>query len=174
VIDQRELGAPVVGEAAEMRNDEVDVRVFLSEQLANGHLAADIVKHRQRESPRRSANLAGNRGIVPVDFNADEAVTFDGGLDQFMYAPPVALRMHESKSVEPAGPTGDNARHLPVGDGVVRMECGEQHRPAYACRRRAAQIVFQRRFGIPRSGQAVAGSGMAVAIDDHAVSPIGN
>ena len=43
VIDQRDLRLPVVGEAAQMRNDEIDVRVFRGQQFTHRDSTHHIV-----------------------------------------------------------------------------------------------------------------------------------
>ena len=57
----------------------------------------------------------------------------------------------------------------PVGDGVVGVERREHHGALDPRACRAGEVTAEVRLGVPGPGQAVAETGVAVAIDDHRV-----
>ena len=79
MVDQSLLGPPVIGEAPEVRNDEVDVRILAGQQLDDRHLAHHVVEDRNREQPRDLADLARDARVVAVHLDPAEAV-LDHGL----------------------------------------------------------------------------------------------
>jgi hypothetical protein len=60
MVDEGKLGAPVVSEAAQVRDDERHVRVVAGQEFDDGDLAHHVVQHRQPEPPRRLAHLPGD------------------------------------------------------------------------------------------------------------------
>ena len=78
--------------------------------------------------------------------------------------------MHEGEPEEPVRVAGHDRGHLAVRDRVVGVEGGEQYRPRDSRGRRAAQVPVQLRAGVPRSGESVAGTRVAVTVDNHAAT----
>src|SRR5690606_33671016 len=56
---------------------------------------------------------------------------------------------------------------LAIRRAVVRVKGREKHGPLDAGLRRPPQIIAERRRRVPGTGQPVAFSGVAVAVDDH-------
>ena len=104
---------------------------------------------------------------MTVHFDAAEVVPLDRLADERQHAAGVADRMDEREAVQPAARGADDARDPPVGDGVVRMERREHHRALDPRARRAGEVAAEARLGVPRPRQAVAETGVAVAVDDH-------
>jgi len=119
VVDQGELCRPVVGEAAEVRDDEGDVGIFLRQQLDDRHLADDVIEHGDPEGAGSVADLAADPADMTMNLDADEAVALDGRLHHRCDAAAIALGIDEGEAVEAAGLAGHDAGHFPVGHGVV-------------------------------------------------------
>jgi hypothetical protein len=64
---------PVIGEAAEMRNDEVNVPVLRGQHFDYRRTAGDINEQRQAKGPGGLADLSGRCGIVAMNFDAAKA-----------------------------------------------------------------------------------------------------
>ena len=103
-----------------------------------------------------------------MNFDADESELFDRLAHQRRHATAVGLRMDEREPVESLRPARHDARDLPVGHAVVRVKRWKQDCALYSCGSRSAHIFFQRRRRVPRSGQPVTFSSVAMAVYDHA------
>ena len=167
MIDQSKLRAPIVRETAEVGQDEINVRVLLGEKLGRRRLSHYIVQHRESKYARHFADLAGDPRVVPMQLDADEPILLHGGLDKFSYPAAVALGMNERKAIQPIRATRNHASNLAVGRRIIGVEGGENNRPIDAGAGRALQMLAQWRRGVPGSGQAITGAGVAVAVDDH-------
>ncbi len=150
-----------------MRNDEWHVGVFLGQQLDYRNLSHHVVHHRQRESPRGFADFAGERRVMAMRLDPDETVARDRFLNHRRHTTAIALRMDEDESVKTIGTALDNPRDFAIGDCVVGMKGGEQHRAVNARSGRPRQIFYERRIGVPRSGHPVAFPRVAVTVNDH-------
>ena len=168
MIDQCQLCAPVIGKTAQMRNDKVHIRVFLREQFAHGHLAHDVVQHRQAEGAGGGADAPRDARIVPMQFDADHPELDHRLRDQGADAALIAQRIGEGEAEQTVRLPCDDACHFAVGRGIVGIEGREYDGPVDACLARTLQIDRQRRARIPGPGETVARSRMAMAIDDHA------
>ena len=100
--DHRDLRAPVVGEAAEVRDDELDVGVLAREQLDGLDLAHHVVEHGDAGTACHVADLAGDASVVAVHLDAAEAVLLDRLADERQHPARVADRMDEREAVQPA------------------------------------------------------------------------
>jgi len=69
---------------------------------------------------------------MTMDFDPDEAVARDRLLDHHRHPPAIAFRVHKGESVKAVGAGSHDARHLTIGQGVIRVECREQHGAVYA------------------------------------------
>ena len=63
-----------------------------------------------------------------MHLDAAKPVVPNRNFDHRVDAPAISLRVDEGKSVEAIRTPGDDSRHLTVGDGIVRVKSGEQHR----------------------------------------------
>src|SRR5712691_196759 len=104
---------------------------------------------------------------MTVHFDANEAEFLDSLSYEFQHAPPITRRVDEGKSEEPIWMTGNDPRHLPVRDRIIGMERGQKDSLVNSGLRRTTEIFFQRRRGIPGTGQSVALASVAVTVDDH-------
>jgi hypothetical protein len=141
--------------------------VGFGEQFDGRDFAHDVIENWQVVSESDFANFAADPGIVAVDFDADKSVALDGILDEAGDAAEVSLGMNKGETVEAPGFGDDDTRDVAVGDGVVGMKRSEEHGAVDSFGAGAAQVGAERGVGIPRAGEAVPLSGMAVAIDDH-------
>jgi hypothetical protein len=102
-----------------------------------------------------------------VRFDAGEAEAHHRLTHQLGDAAAIALGVHEGEAVEAIDAAADDAGDLAVGHAIVGVEGREEHGALDAGRAGACEIAIERRGGVPRSGQTVAGAGVAVAVDDH-------
>jgi hypothetical protein len=103
---------------------------------------------------------------MPVHLDPAEPIVLDRGPDQLGNAARVALRVHEREACESVGMPSDDAGKVAVCDAVIGMEGRQQNGPRDSSGVRSAQVSGQRR-DIPRPGQTVPNTRMAVTIDDH-------
>ena len=103
-VDEGALRPPVVGKAAEMRDDEGDVRIFLGHEVDDRDLAHQVVEHGQPPRPRDLADLPADAGVVAVHLDAAEAMALDGLADQRSDPAGVAGGVDEREAPEPVRP----------------------------------------------------------------------
>jgi len=151
VIDQGKLRTPVIRETSQMRNDEVDIRIFFGEQLDHRYLTGDVVEHRQRELPRALANLACDRRVVTMHLDSHEAVLGYRFSHHRSHSSAVTLRMKKSETIKTLRSTANHSRHFAIGLAVVGMKCGKQYGAIDACPGGAKHIFFQRCVRVPRT-----------------------
>ena len=120
-----------------------------------------------RERARHFANLAAQPRVVAVHLDADEAVLLDAPLHHVAHPAAVARGMDEGQPIEAVRPARDDARDLAVRDRIVGMKRRKDDRAVDAGPGGPAQVLFKRRRGVPGTGQPIAFSGMAMAVDDH-------
>ncbi len=168
-VDESLLGGVVVGEAAEVRDDEIDLREFGGEKLDRAHLAQNVVEDRQPARARHLADLAVDPGVGAVHLEA-AAAPAERLVGQEGDPPAVAGGVHESETPEPAAGGEHLAADLAVGRPVVAVEGGEDHRAADAGRRRPLEVGPERGGAVPGTDEAVPRAGVAVAVDDRHVS----
>ena len=75
--------------------------------------------------------------------------------------------MHKRKSQKSVGPSGYDLRHLAVRHPIIGVERRKEHRARNAGFFRSDQVCVERGVGVPRTREAVALAGMAMAVDDH-------
>ena len=171
LVDETDVGAPVVGEAAQMRDDEPDLRVFGREQLNLRGVSHHVVENRQPVRAGALANFPADPRVVPVHLDALEAVDVHGCVNELRDPAGIPVGMDHREAGEPARSRVDDAGEQPVSHPVVGMEGREQDGPADARPVGTPQIVIQRGAGIPGSGQAVSQAGVAMCVDDHFCAP---
>ena len=167
-IDEGLLRRPVVRETPKMRKDEIDVRILVGEQLGDRHLAGRIVEHRQPELAGGAADLRAQSRVVPMDLDSDKAVLLHCRSNHRAHAPGIPLRVDEREAPESFRTRRHDLRDFAVRERVVGMEGGEEDSAVDPRAISARQVFAQRRVRIPRTGQAVPFSRVAVAVDDHA------
>src|SRR5262245_26277643 len=64
---------PIIGEAAEMDNNEIHVRVFRRKHVHHLWTADNVHKDRETKHPGRFAYLACGHAIEPVDLHSSKA-----------------------------------------------------------------------------------------------------
>jgi len=166
-VDEGLLRLPVVGEAAEMRDDEVDIGIFPAKQVGNGNFTHRVVQDGQMKKTRRVANRAIDAGVVTVHLDTEEPVTPYRAADQIKHAMAIAFGVYEGKAIELFRPAGYDAGDLPIRDCVVGMEGSEQHALANADLSRAHQVPIEGSAGVPGTGKTVAFTCVTMAVDDH-------
>src|ERR1700734_1918198 len=122
MIDHGKLSPPIVGETAEMRDDEIYLGIFPRDQFDDGNFAHHVIQHRQRKCAGHFANLARNARVMAVNLDAPKSITLHRDLDHGENSPPVALRVNESESIKAVGTAGYDAGDFPVGHSVVRVK----------------------------------------------------
>ena len=78
VVDQGKLGAPVVREGSEMRDDERDVWILGRDHLDGSDLPHHVVEHRKPIRSGCFADLAAYWRVVPMNLEPSEAIPRDG------------------------------------------------------------------------------------------------
>src|SRR5262249_45126580 len=81
--------------------------------------------------------------------------------------PAVTRCMHEAKAEEPVRIAIDDCGDLAVCSGVIRRERRKEHAVGNPGLSSSREIVMKGRVGVPRAGQTVSFSGMAMRVDDH-------
>src|SRR5262249_42692854 len=119
VIDQGQLGPPVIGKAAQMWNDKRHLRVLRGEQLHHGNLPYHIIEHRQCKRLGHLTHLACDAPVMPVYLDTTKTVVPDGLLDKDAHAAAVPHGMHHRKAIKASGVSDHKAPHLAVGYSVV-------------------------------------------------------
>ncbi len=158
---------PVVGEAAEVRNDEIHVRILRSQHVHNLGTAHHIHQHGNPKSPCSFTHFPRRHGVEPVHFDATKP--------PFLQRPPhhvgdstrIPFGVNESESHQPVRVSRYQAAQVIVGFRVITMEGRNGDRLVDARRPGAAQVGLNRRNRVPGRGHAVAFSRVAVTIDDH-------
>ena len=87
------------------------------------------------------AHLAGDPRVVPVNLDPAEPVAHDRLVDEVGHPAAIALGVDEREAPEPVRAAGDDARHLAVGGGIVRVEGGEEHAVRDAGGVRSSEVV---------------------------------
>ena len=170
MIDKRGLRPPIVGEAAEVRDDERDVGIFLGQDFRHGNLAHHVIEDGNAVAAPCGADFARDPGVVAMDLDAHEAEFAHRLPHHGIDAALVGQRMNERKTEEAAGIARDDLRQLPVGMKISVGKRGKDHRPVDAGSACAPKVFVERSGGIGRLGQSVALSGMTMAVDDHGAS----
>src|SRR5262249_2082762 len=85
------LRAPVVHKAAQVRDDEVYVRVFGRQQINDVSSADYVHQHRNSQPPNRVTDFASGKRVVSVNLQAAKAEFADGPGDYFMNPAGVTL-----------------------------------------------------------------------------------
>ena len=114
MIDERQLGFPVVGKAAQVGNDERDGGILRRQQLHDRDFSHDVVDHRKPIGARDLADLPCDPPIVTMHLDSAESVLHHGGAYQGGDATSVALRVHEGETVKSIRST---ANELLDGEG---------------------------------------------------------
>jgi hypothetical protein len=118
------------------------------------------------ENARATSQISQPR-VIAVDLDADKSVLFNRDLHQIAHAAAVPGGMNERQSIESVGPAGDDARNFVVGGCVVGMKRREEHGAIDTGACRPAHILAERRGRIPRAGETVALSRVAMGVYDH-------
>ena len=84
----------------------------------------------------------------------------------------VAVGVNESEAQEAAGVSGDDPAQFLIRLGVIAVEGGNHDSPGDASSAGAAQILVERRDGVPGGGETVTFSGVAVAVDDWRIDQL--
>ena len=103
VVDQSVLGAPVVGEASHVRDDERHVGILGGDELDDRDFADRIVEHRYRKGARDLADLARQPRVVAMHLDADETILLDRGLHQISHPAAIPGGMDKGKAIEAVG-----------------------------------------------------------------------
>ncbi len=106
---------------------------------------------------------------MSMHFDADEAVFLHRNAHHLPNPTTIAHRMHKDKSIKAIRVGSDDARHITVGDRIVGMEGGEDHRLADPGPGGPVKISVERRSTVPRSGEAITLTRMAMAVDDGVI-----
>src|SRR2546423_10482818 len=72
------MGFPVPGETAQMRNDEIHVRILSGKHLGHLRLPAYIYQYRQTKRTGGIANLPVRHGLKTMYFNAAKPPASNG------------------------------------------------------------------------------------------------
>jgi hypothetical protein len=169
LVDDAQVGAPVVGEAAEVGDDEVDVGVLGGEEFDQIGLSGGVVEEGDAKGAGGIADFAGSGTIHAVYFDTAKVPAGDGFGDRLVNLAFVALGMGEGKSDKPIGLTGDDAGGVGVGLLVVAMEGGEDYGFVNSSSSGTFEVGFHGRIGVPGACEQVSFSGVAMAIDDHGI-----
>lgn len=122
LVDDAQVGAPVVGEAAEVGDNEVDVGVLGGEEFDEIGLSGGVVEEGDAKGAGSIADFAGGGTIHAVDFDAAKVPAIDGFGDCCINPAFVTLGMGEGEANEAIGLTGYNSSGVDVGLLVVAME----------------------------------------------------
>lgn len=141
VIDERQLRTPIIREAAEVGDDERDVRIFGGDQLDLCHLAHHVVQHWNAKRSRHLAHLTRDRRIVAMELDPAKAVTIDSFTHERTHSAGVTPRVHEREAEESPAIRGDDSRDLAIRHRIVAVERREQHSVTDPGVLRPAQIV---------------------------------
>ena len=141
-IDKSVLCPPVIGEAAQVRDNEVNLRVLPGQQFADRDLAHHIVQHRQPITLRHLTNFAANARIIAMDFDPHKAETFNSLPHQRRHPPPIVSGVNKGKTVKAIGLAGHNPPYLPISDRVIRVKGSKKDRALNAGRSRPPQIFL--------------------------------
>ncbi len=173
MVNQGELRAPIIGKAAEMRDDKDHIGILASQEFHHGDFTHHVVQHGEREGTSDLADLPCNTPIITVYLDAAKPVLLHRRLDHREHSAAVSVRVDECESVKAIGRAGDDARYFAVGHRVVRMEGGKEHRAVDPCPGRPPKILPQRRRRVPRPGQPIAFARVTMAVNDHRLALVG-
>src|SRR5580692_6422180 len=113
------MSSPIVHEAAQMRNDEIDLGIFRSEEIHDLCFAGNVDEEWQPEGLGCLANFARRRGVERVNLNAAKIPVCHGMLNHAKNAPGVSLRMHEGKTDQTVRRARHEASNLSIALRVV-------------------------------------------------------
>src|ERR1700728_1581518 len=167
LVDHLLVRSPVVGIAAEMRDDEVDAWILGRKHVNHLGTADHVDKNGQAKGACSFTHFARGHGVEAVNLNAAKAPLAHRTLDHPEDASSIAGGVDEGKANQAARMFCDDASQFGIGFVVVTVE--DRHNDGLRDPRspRPAEIGTDVRNGIPRRGHAVSGPGMAVTIDDH-------
>src|SRR2546422_4830709 len=158
---------PVVGEAAEVRQDEVHLRILWRQHVYDFSAADDIEKNGQTKQSGRVAYLAGREGFVAVHLDATETPVHHGVLHHPKNSSRVAFRMNESKSDQTIRMPFDQASYLSISLAVVAVKGRQHDRFVDSGSARATKVCTEWRVSVPGRRHLVPFAGVAMAINDH-------
>lgn len=167
LIDHLLVSFPVVGVAAEVRDDEIYVGILRSKHVDDLGPADDIHQHRHAKPACRVAHLTRRHGIEAVNFDASEIPFVERAANHVPDAPRVAAGVNERKTDQAAGMSSNDLAEFFIGLRVVAVESGNDDRLVDAGKAGAPNIGLERRDRVPGGRHAVAFSSVAMTVDDH-------
>jgi hypothetical protein len=96
------LRAEIVGEAAQVRDDEVDIGILRRQHVHHVRLPGHVHQDGDAEGPRCLAHFARGHGLMPVHADPAEPALLDGALDHLADAAGVAAGVHHGEPDQPA------------------------------------------------------------------------
>ena len=130
--DESQLRLPVIREAAEVRDNEIDLGVLRRQKLYQGYLAHHVVQHGQPEGLRHPAHLPADASVVPMYFDALEAEAQHRLPHHGVNPAPVGSGIHEGEAAKAPGIAAHQRPHLAVGPRIVGVEGGKEVDSLYA------------------------------------------
>lgn len=161
------VGAPVIRKAAEVGNDEINVRVFRGKHVNDMGFSGHIDKDRQFEVACGLANLAGGHMVVAMNFDAAESVPEDSLPDHFVHTVGIAPRVDHGEANQSVRQAADDAGDLAVALLIIGLKSGKDDGARDAGPGGTPQISAQGRVGVPGCGEEVAASGMTMEVNNH-------
>ncbi len=152
LVDNLLVGSPVIGEAAEMGEDEVDVRVLWRKHIGDLRAAGHIHQHGECERLCSLADLTGRHRFMAVNLDSPEAPSRDRVLDHAKNPPRIALGMHEGEADQPRWPLRHELRDLTIGPPVVGVKRRHHDGLIDSGGSGATQVAPQWSRGIPGRG----------------------
>ena len=109
----------IIGEAAQMLDDEVHVTIFRGEHLDVPGLSADIDQHRQAVRLGSGADLAGRLRPVTMNLETTKSVSPYRLRHHRVYPPCIAGCMDPGRADETRAVGCDQPSQLPVGEAII-------------------------------------------------------
>jgi hypothetical protein len=144
LIDYALLGAKVIIETAQMRDDEINVWVE-GGQLLHDHGTADDIHHdRYTESSRNFAYFTRGRGVDAMDFDSSESMFSHGPIHHTEDVPGMSCCVDENEADQTFRESSHNPRHLFVAGTIIPAKLGKHYRLGDSGDSRPPQIGEQR------------------------------
>ena len=150
MVGDGDLRPPIIRETAEVRNDEVDIRVLHCQEFDGGHLAHDVIQNGYGEQPCNVADLAADARVIAVDLDTSKSKLLHCLTDHRAYEAAVALGVNEGESEEAIRLTRDDPGYLAIRNRIVGMKCGEENGMCDTSLTRSGDVSLERRGRIPR------------------------